>query len=242
MTDKTGPSGLASDSAAPATARQPAIALQGIELSLGRGPARVHVLKGISLEVARGEAVGLVGSSGSGKSTLLMTMAGLERPDAGRVTVAGTELTGLDEDALARFRGRHIGIVFQSFHLVPTMTARENVALPLELAGKPDAFARAERELAAVDLGHRLDHYPAQLSGGEQQRVAIARAVAPDPEILVADEPTGNLDETTGSSIVDLLFALRRDRGATLVLVTHDPGLARLCDRTVRLRSGRVEA
>ncbi len=219
-----------------------AIALQDVDLSLGRGAARVHILKGISLDIARGEAVGLVGPSGSGKSTLLMTMAGLERPDSGRVVVDGTDLSGMDEDALARFRGRRIGIVFQSFHLVPTMTALENVALPLELADAPDAFERAEAELRAVGLGGRLSHYPAQLSGGEQQRVAIARAIAPDPAILVADEPTGNLDETTGGSIVDLLFALRRDRGATLVLVTHDPSLARRCARTIRLRSGRVEA
>ena len=219
----------------------PAIALHGVDLSLGRGAARVHILKGISLDVAPGEAVGLVGPSGSGKSTLLMTMAGLERPDSGRVVVEGTDLAGLDEDALARFRGRRIGIVFQSFHLVPTMTALENVALPLELAEAPDAHARAARELEAVGLGHRLHHYPAQLSGGEQQRVAIARAIAPEPAILVADEPTGNLDEATGAQIVDLLFALKRDRGATLVLVTHDPGLARLCDRTVRLRSGLID-
>jgi putative ABC transport system ATP-binding protein len=224
-------------------ARSPsAIALAGVDLSLGRGAARVHVLRGISLDVAAGEAVGLVGPSGSGKSTLLMVMAGLERPDAGSIVVEGTDLGRLDEDALARFRGRRIGIVFQAFHLVPTMTALENVALPLELADKPDAHARAKAELDAVGLGHRLHHYPAQLSGGEQQRVAIARAIAPDPAILVADEPTGNLDEATGRQIVDLLFALKRDRGATLVLVTHDPGLARLCDRTVGLRSGRVDA
>nr|WP_238310178.1 ABC transporter ATP-binding protein [Methylobacterium organophilum] len=220
----------------------PAIALSGIDLSLGRGAAKVHVLRGISLDVARGEAVGLVGPSGSGKSTLLMVMAGLERPDAGRIAVDGTDLSGLDEDALARFRGRRIGIVFQAFHLVPTMTALENVALPLELADATDAHARAEAELKAVGLGHRLHHYPAQLSGGEQQRVAIARAVAPNPAILVADEPTGNLDEATGQQIVELLFALKRDRGSTLVLVTHDPGLARLCDRTIRLRSGLIEA
>ncbi|MXQ13405.1 ABC transporter ATP-binding protein [Microvirga makkahensis] len=219
-----------------------AIALHDVDLSLGRGAARVHILKGISLAVDRGEAIGLVGPSGSGKSTLLMTMAGLERPDSGQVIVDGTDLSGLDEDALARFRGRRIGIVFQSFHLVPTMTALENVALPLELAGEDDAFERAEAELTAVGLGHRLHHYPAQLSGGEQQRVAIARAIVPNPAILVADEPTGNLDETTGQSIVDLLFALKRDRGATLVLVTHDLNLARLCDRMVRLRSGQVEA
>lgn len=219
-----------------------AIALHDVDLSLGRGAARVHILKGISLDVRRGEAVGLVGPSGSGKSTLLMTMAGLERPDSGRIVVDGTDLAALDEDALARFRGRRIGIVFQSFHLVPTMTALENVALPLELAGEGDAFERAEAELQAVGLGHRLHHYPAQLSGGEQQRVAIARAIVPNPAILVADEPTGNLDEATGQSIVELLFALKRDRGSTLVLVTHDLNLARLCDRTVRLRSGRVEA
>ena len=219
-----------------------AIALQDVDLSLGRGAARVHILKGISLDVGRGEAVGLIGPSGSGKSTLLMTMAGLERPDSGKVIVDGMDLSGLDEDALARFRGRRIGIVFQSFHLVPTMTALENVALPLELAGASDAFERAEAELQAVGLRDRLHHYPAQLSGGEQQRVAIARAIVPNPAILVADEPTGNLDENTGGSIIDLLFALKRDRGATLVLVTHDLNLARLCDRMVRLRSGQVEA
>ncbi|MCC5979323.1 MAG: ABC transporter ATP-binding protein [Salinarimonas sp.] len=218
-----------------------AIALENLDLSLGSGAARVHILKGISLDVAAGEAIGLVGPSGSGKSTLLMVMAGLERPDSGRITIAGRDLAGMDEDALARFRGQNIGIVFQSFHLVPTMTALENVALPLELADRPDAFARAEKELRAVGLGERLNHYPAQLSGGEQQRVAIARAIAPDPAIIVADEPTGNLDETTGGSIVDLLFAIKRDRGATLVLVTHDTALARSCDRMVRLRSGRID-
>ncbi|TCR60346.1 ABC transporter ATP-binding protein [Bosea sp. BK604] len=220
----------------------PAIELQDVHLSLGRGAARVHILKGVSLSLTAGEATGMVGPSGSGKSTLLMTMAGLERPDSGLVKVAGQDLGQLGEDALAIFRGRRIGIVFQSFHLVPTMTARENVALPLELAGANDAFTRAEAELRNVGLGARMDHYPAQLSGGEQQRVAIARAVAPDPAILVADEPTGNLDENTGRSIVDLIFALRRERGATLVLVTHDSSLAAACDRTVRLRAGRIEA
>ena len=219
-----------------------AIALENIELSLGQGPARVHILKSISLTIARGEAVGLVGASGSGKSTLLMTMAGLEQPDSGRVVVDGTDLSELDEDGLARFRGRRIGIVFQSFHLIPTMTAIENVALPLELAGSPDAFSRASEELASVGLAERLHHYPAQLSGGEQQRVAIARAIAPNPAILVADEPTGNLDEANGDTIIDLLFALRQERGATLVLVTHELALARRCDRVVRLRSGMVEA
>jgi putative ABC transport system ATP-binding protein len=219
-----------------------AIALENVDLSLGRGPARVHILKRLSLEVGRGEAIGLVGPSGSGKSTLLMTMAGLERPDSGRVVVDGTDLSGLDEDGLARFRGRRIGIVFQSFHLIPTMTALENVALPLELADADDAFERAEAELRLVGLGERLHHYPAQLSGGEQQRVAIARAMAPNPAILVADEPTGNLDERTGDSIIELLFGLKRDRGGTLVLVTHDLHLAQRCDRIVRLRSGRIEA
>jgi putative ABC transport system ATP-binding protein len=168
-------------------------------------------------------------------------MAGLERPDSGQVVVDGTAFNALDEDGLARFRGRHVGIVFQSFHLIPTMTAIENVAVPLELAGAPNASARAARELEAVGLGERLHHYPAQLSGGEQQRVALARAFAPDPAILVADEPTGNLDEVTGQQIVDLLFARHSERGMTLVLVTHDDALAQRCDRVVRLRSGRLE-
>jgi putative ABC transport system ATP-binding protein len=215
--------------------------MRDVHLSLGRDAARVHILRGISLSVGRGEAVGLVGPSGSGKSTLLMIMAGLERPDSGEVIVDGISLQQLGEDALARVRGARIGIVFQSFHLIPTMTALENVAIPLELAGAPDAFARARHELEAVGLADRTSHYPAQLSGGEQQRVALARALAPDPAILVADEPTGNLDEANGLAIVDLLFALKRERGATLVLVTHDAALARRCDRTVRLRSGQIE-
>ena len=220
----------------------PAIALAGVNLSLGQGAARVHILKDIDLHIGTGEAVGLVGPSGSGKSTLLMVMAGLERTDTGTVTVAGAALNTLDEDALARFRGRNVGIVFQSFHLIPTMTALENVAVPLELAGIADARERARAELGAVGLGARLDHYPAQLSGGEQQRVAVARALAPNPAILVADEPTGNLDEDTGRQIIDLLFAGHAQRGTTLVLVTHDSGLAARCGRVVRLRSGRVEA
>jgi putative ABC transport system ATP-binding protein len=218
-----------------------AIAISNVNLTLGGGAARVRILKDINLRIARAEAVGLIGPSGSGKSTLLMVMAGLERPDSGEVVVDGTAFNALDEDGLARFRGRHVGIVFQSFHLIPTMTAIENVAVPLELAGAPDASARAARELEAVGLGERLHHYPAQLSGGEQQRVALARAFAPDPAILVADEPTGNLDEATGQQIVDLLFAKHAERGMTLVLVTHDNALAQRCDRVVRLRSGRID-
>jgi len=214
--------------------------MRDVELTLGQGASRVHILKSVSLEIAQGEAIGLVGPSGSGKSTLLMTAAGLEKPDSGMIAIAGEEITRLSEDALARFRGRRIGIVFQAFHLIPTMNALENVAIPLELAGEADAFGRARTELEAVGLGARLGHYPGQLSGGEQQRVALARALAPRPAILVADEPTGNLDEATGREIVDLLFALKRDRGTTLLLVTHDLGLARRCDRMVRLRSGHI--
>jgi putative ABC transport system ATP-binding protein len=225
---------------APAATLRPAIVLAGVNLSLGRDAGRVHILKDVDLEIAAGEAVGFIGPSGSGKSTLLMVMAGLERPDTGSVVIAGIELNSLDEDALARFRGRHVGIVFQSFHLIPTMTALENVAVPLELAGLADARSRAQRELEAVGLAERLGHYPAQLSGGEQQRVALARALAPDPAILVADEPTGNLDEATGRQIIELLFAGHRQRGSTLVLVTHDAMLAQRCDRVVRLRSGRI--
>lgn len=212
-----------------------------MNLSLGRGAARVHILKDIGLDIGQGEAVGLVGPSGSGKSTLLMLMAGLERPDTGSVKVAGTDLGGLNEDGLARFRGRHVGIVFQSFHLIPTMTALENVAVPLELAGARDAFARAETELRSVGLGDRLSHYPSQLSGGEQQRVAIARALAPGPAILVADEPTGNLDEATGRQIIELILSRHAEKRTTLVLVTHDNALAARCDRVIRMRSGRAE-
>ena len=223
------------------SAAHPAITLAGVNLSLGQGAARVHILKDIGLNIGSGEAIGLVGPSGSGKSTLLMVMAGLERADTGEVTVAGENLRALDEDALARFRGRNIGIVFQSFHLIPTMTALENVAVPLELAGVADAHERAKAELASVGLGERLHHYPAELSGGEQQRVAVARALAPQPAIVAADEPTGNLDEDTGRQIVELLFASHAQRGTTLVLVTHDQTLAARCERVIRLRSGRIE-
>lgn len=220
----------------------PALHLESVHLSLGSGASRVHILKGLSLSVAPGEAVGLVGPSGSGKSTLLMVAAGLERPDSGLVQIAGQALSKLDEDQLAQFRGRTVGIVFQAFHLIPTMTAIENVAIPLELAGRADAFERAREELVAVGLGERLTHYPPQLSGGEQQRVALARALAPSPAILVADEPSGNLDEATGRQIIDLMFAMKRERGSTLVLVTHDTSLADRCDRKIRLRSGEIVA
>ena len=218
------------------------ISLSQVQLALGSGASRVEILKNISLDIAEGEAVALVGPSGSGKSTLLMTMAGLERPDSGKIRIQGTALETLSEDALALFRGKTIGIVFQSFHLIPTMTALENVAVPLELAGRTDAYSRAKAELARVGLSARLHHMPAQLSGGEQQRVAIARALAPDPAILVADEPTGNLDEANGRAIIELIFALRAERGATLMLVTHDADLAGHCDRQIRLRSGEIEA
>jgi putative ABC transport system ATP-binding protein len=217
-----------------------AIALSGVNLSLGRGPARVHVLRDIEVHIGRGSAIGLLGPSGSGKSTLLMVMTGLERPDSGNVMVAGEDLRKLSEDALARFRGRNIGIVFQAFRLIPTMTALENVAVPLELAGVRNAFARAKRELGAVGLGDRVAHYPAELSGGEQQRVALARALAPNPAIVVADEPTGNLDEATGGDIIELLFRGHREHGTTLVLVTHDTALAARCDRVLHMHSGRL--
>jgi putative ABC transport system ATP-binding protein len=219
----------------------PAVELTGVNIHLGRGAASVHVLRDIHLTIDRGQAIGLVGPSGSGKSTLLMVLAGLERPDKGAVLVEGTDLAKLDEDRLARFRGARIGIVFQSFHLISTMTALENVAMSLELQGAADAFGRAREELAAVGLADRVAHYPAQLSGGEQQRVALARAIAGNPAILVADEPTGNLDDATGTAIIDLIFDLKRARGTTLVLVTHDPALAARCDRVVRMRSGRIE-
>ncbi|WP_170386008.1 ABC transporter ATP-binding protein [Ruegeria atlantica] len=218
----------------------PVLALQNAALSLDGNAGRVNILRDITLSVARGETLGLIGPSGSGKSSLLMLMGGLEQATAGKITALGHDLTDMGEDALARFRRDTMGVVFQNFHLIPTMTALENVATPLELAGHRDAFDRAEAELHAVGLSHRRDHYPAQLSGGEQQRVALARASAPRPQILLADEPTGNLDETNGAAIVDLLFGLRDRHGATLVLVTHSHSLARKCDRVVRLRDGTI--
>ncbi|MCG6856575.1 MAG: ABC transporter ATP-binding protein [Salaquimonas sp.] len=225
----------------PVTDPAPVIDLDGIHLTLGEGASRVHVLDGVSFSVVRGESVAILGPSGSGKSTLLMVVAGLERADSGTVSVAGGELGAMGEDQLAAFRGRNVGIVFQSFHLIANMTALENVAVPLELAGERDAFDRAAAELEAVGLGERMTHYPGQLSGGEQQRVAMARALVPDPAILVADEPTGNLDGETGRQIADLLFAKQHERGMTLLLVTHDTRLAERCGRVVRMRSGRID-
>lgn len=216
------------------------ISIKDVKLRLGSGVSAVQVLKGINLDVEKGASLGIVGPSGSGKSTLLMVLAGLERIDEGEIKVADTPYTGLSEDQLAAFRARTVGIVFQSFHLIPNMTALENVAVPLEMAGRSDAFERAEQELRSVGLGDRLTHYPAMMSGGEQQRVAIARALAPDPAIIIADEPTGNLDETTGAQIADILFEKQRERGTTLVLVTHDRRLAERCARQVRVRSGEI--
>ncbi|MFC3161874.1 ABC transporter ATP-binding protein [Ciceribacter thiooxidans] len=216
------------------------IEVKKADLTLGNAAAAVHVLKGIDLAIDRGEAVGIVGPSGSGKSTLLMVLAGLERLDKGEIIINGAALHDLNEDALADFRGRNIGIVFQSFHLIANMTALENVAVPLELANVRNAFEIARRELQAVGLGERLSHYPGQLSGGEQQRVAIARALAPSPAVLIADEPTGNLDTETGRQIADLLFAKQTERAMTLLLVTHDPLLAARCSRQVKVMSGTI--
>ena len=216
------------------------ITLKKADLTLGSAAASVHVLKQIDLEIRAGEAVGIVGPSGSGKSTLLMVLAGLERLDSGEIVINDAPLHALSEDRLADFRGRNIGIVFQSFHLIANMTALENVAVPLELANVKDAFEIARRELTAVGLGERLSHYPGQLSGGEQQRVAIARALAPSPSVLIADEPTGNLDTETGRQIADLLFSKQAERGMTMLLVTHDNALAARCSRQIRVRSGEI--
>jgi putative ABC transport system ATP-binding protein len=217
------------------------IELKKADLTLGNAAATVHVLKGIDLTIAPGESIGIVGPSGSGKSTLLMVLAGLERLDSGEIIINDTALHTMSEDALATFRGQNIGIVFQSFHLIANMTALENVAVPLELANIKNPFDIAAKELQAVGLGDRMNHYPGQLSGGEQQRVAIARALAPSPAVLIADEPTGNLDGATGRQIADLLFAKQVERQMTLLLVTHDTALASRCSRQIKVRSGQIE-
>ncbi len=223
-------------------AHRPIVSLEDLAVTLTGAAGPVEVLRGIDLDLAPGETVSVVGPSGAGKTTLLMVVGGLERPTGGRVEVAGADLASLDEDDLARFRGAHVGIVFQAFHLIPTMTAIENVAAPRELAGAPDAFDRAREELAAVGLEHRLGHYPGELSGGEQQRVAIARALVNRPALLLADEPTGNLDAATGDQVIGHLLARSRDRGAAVLLITHEARLAALCDRTIRMADGRLEA
>lgn len=216
------------------------ILARDLRLTLGSGDSAVEILKGIDLAVPDGQTLALLGPSGSGKSSLMAVLCGLERASSGTLEVAGQDFAGMDEDGLARARRGRIGIVLQAFHLLPTMTALENVATPLELAGMPDARERAEAELTAVGLGHRLSHYPAQLSGGEQQRVAIARALAPRPALVFADEPTGNLDAATGAAIIDLLFARRVETGATLLIITHDESLAHRCERVVTIGDGRI--
>ncbi|HSZ91561.1 MAG TPA: ABC transporter ATP-binding protein [Acetobacteraceae bacterium] len=226
----------------PAEPASPLVQIRNLRLTVPATAGPVNILRGIDLDISPGEAVGLVGPSGSGKTSLLMVLAGLERATAGSVVLAGHEVTALDEDALARLRREHVGIVFQAFHLIPTMTALENVAIPLELAGRPDAMDRAQQALRAVGLGHRLTHLPGQLSGGEQQRTALARAFVAEPLLLLADEPTGNLDHATGLAVMDLLFELRAAHGTTLLLITHDAELAARCDRCVHLSDGRVAA
>jgi putative ABC transport system ATP-binding protein len=221
---------------------QALIDLQDIRLTLGSGDVRTEILKGVSLRLDPGESLAVLGPSGSGKSSLMAVISGLERADAGRVHLAGEEIGGWSEDSLARLRGRSLGIILQAFHLLPTMTAIENVSVPLELAGAADARDRARAELEAVGLGHRLTHYPAQLSGGEQQRVAIARATAPRPQLLLADEPTGNLDSATGAAIIDLLFERAGSAGAGLLVITHDPAVAARAGRTVHMNDGRLAA
>ncbi len=221
---------------------QALVSANGLVFTAAAASGPVHVLRGVDLAVGAGEAVGIVGPSGSGKTSLLMLLAGLERPTAGSLRVAGQDLKAMDEDALARFRRDEVGIVFQAFHLIPTMSALENVAMPLEFAGRRDAFDRAAAALRDVGLGHRLDHYPGQMSGGEQQRVALARAVVAEPRLILADEPTGNLDRATGTVVMDLLFGLRERLGTTLILITHDPALAERCGRQVRMEDGRITA
>ncbi len=220
---------------------EPLVRIKDLYLTLPAAAGPVNILRGVDLTLEAGEAVGIVGPSGSGKTSLLMVLAGLERPTGGTVRVAGHELSRMSEDALARLRRGAVGIIFQAFHLIPTMTALENVSVPLELAGRADAADRAVASLRAVGLAHRLTHLPGQLSGGEQQRVALARAFAPEPRLLLADEPTGNLDHATGAAVMDLLFALRARTGTTLLLITHDAGLAARCDRRVRIADGRVD-
>lgn len=217
-----------------------AISARNLTLTLGTPAAPVPILRGIDLDIAAGEVVALLGPSGSGKSSLMAVLSGLERASGGSLMVAGADFASLDEDGLAAARRGRIGIVLQAFHLLPTMTAAENVATPMELAGMPDPAARALAELEAVGLGHRTGHYPAQLSGGEQQRVAIARATAPRPSLIFADEPTGNLDATTGREIIDLLLARRAETGATLLIITHDPSLAAACERVLTMADGRI--
>jgi putative ABC transport system ATP-binding protein len=219
----------------------PLVRIRDLTLTVPSDAGPVNILRGVGLDIAKGEAVGLVGPSGSGKTSLLMVLAGLERATSGSVMLDGQEVTALGEDALARLRRAKVGIVFQAFHLIPTMTALENVAVPLELAGVRDAGARAKAALGSVGLGHRLTHLPGQLSGGEQQRTALARAFAPEPDLLLADEPTGNLDHATGESIIQLLFALRARRGTSMLLITHDRDLAARCDRQVHMADGRVD-
>ncbi len=216
------------------------IELDSVHLTLNSGAGPVHILRGIDLKISQGETVGLIGPSGSGKSTLMAVIAGLEQPSSGTVSVGGQRISDMSEDELALYRRDMVGIVFQSFHLIPTMTALENVAIPLEFAGHRDAFAVAEAELKAVGLGHRLTHYPGQLSGGEQQRVALARAVGPGPSLLLADEPTGNLDGETGTAIIDLMFDLHAARNTTLILITHDQSLATRCSRILHLKDGQI--
>lgn len=216
----------------------PLIRLSGVELTLGSEAGPVNILRGVDFTVGRGETVSLVGPSGSGKTSMLMIIAGLERATGGGVRIGGHDFRTLDEDALALFRRDHLGIVFQSFHLIGTMTAHENVAIPLELAGRADAFDRAREMLEAVGLGHRISHYPGQLSGGEQQRVALARAFVGEPHLVLADEPTGNLDGGTGQQIIDLMFSLTERHDTTLILITHDPKLADRCERVVMMRDG----
>jgi putative ABC transport system ATP-binding protein len=216
------------------------IAVRDLSFTVASAAGQVNILRGVTFQVAAGEAVGIVGPSGSGKSTLMMLMGGLDKATAGSIRIAGNDLTAMDEDALARFRRDHVGIVFQAFHLVPTMTAEENVALPIEFGGGGDAIERAREALSRVGLGHRTTHYPSQLSGGEQQRVALARAVVAKPSIILADEPTGNLDGSTGSAVMDLLFRIREELGTTLLLITHDPKLAERCGRVIAIADGRI--